>query len=101
MNISTPFIKRPIATTLLMAAILLAGLVAYPMLPVAKLPQIDFPTIAVSTSLPGANPQTMASSVATPLERQFGQIAGLTGMSRLPGTPSPAHSALIDSGRCG
>ncbi len=78
MNISTPFIKRPIATTLLMAAILLAGLVAYPMLPVAKLPQIDFPTIAVSTSLPGANPQTMASSVTTPLERQFAQIPGVS-----------------------
>ena len=78
MNISTPFIKRPIATTLLMAAVLIAGLVAYPMLPVAKLPQIDFPTIAVSTSLPGANPQTMASSVTTPLERQFAQIPGVS-----------------------
>ncbi len=78
MNISTPFIQRPIATTLLMAAVLIAGLVAYPMLPVAKLPQIDFPTIQVSTSLPGANPQTMASSVTTPLERQFAQIPGVS-----------------------
>jgi hydrophobe/amphiphile efflux-1 (HAE1) family protein len=78
LNISTPFIKRPIATTLLMAAMLLAGLVAYPMLPVAKLPQIDFPTIQVLTSLPGANPQTMASSVTTPLERQFAQIPGVS-----------------------
>ena len=81
MNISTPFIQRPIATTLLMAAILLAGLVAYPLLPVAKLPQVDFPTIVVSTTLPGADPQTMGSSVTTPLERQFSQISGVTQMT--------------------
>ncbi|PKU25012.1 multidrug efflux RND transporter permease subunit [Telmatospirillum siberiense] len=77
MSVSTPFIKRPIATTLMMSAILLAGMVAFPLLPVAKLPQVDFPTIVVSSSLPGADPQTMASSVTTPLERQFSQIPGV------------------------
>ena len=80
MNISKIFIERPIATTLLMAAILLAGLVAFPLLPVAKLPQVDFPTIQVNASLPGADPQTMASSVTTPLERQFSQIPGVSQM---------------------
>jgi hydrophobe/amphiphile efflux-1 (HAE1) family protein len=78
MSVSTPFIKRPIATTLLMTAVLLGGLVAFPLLPVAKLPQVDFPTIVVSSSLPGADPQTMASSVTTPLERQFSQISGVS-----------------------
>ncbi|HMA50756.1 MAG TPA: efflux RND transporter permease subunit, partial [Magnetospirillaceae bacterium] len=80
MNISKTFIERPIATTLLMAAILLAGMVAFPLLPVAKLPQVDFPTIQVNASLPGADPQTMASSVTTPLERQFSQIPGVSQM---------------------
>lgn len=78
MNISAPFIRRPIATSLLAAAILLAGFVAYTLLPVSPLPKVDFPTIQVSASLPGANPETMASSVATPLERRFGRIAGVT-----------------------
>jgi hydrophobic/amphiphilic exporter-1 (mainly G- bacteria), HAE1 family len=77
MSISTPFIRRPIATTLLMAAVLLSGLVAFPLLPVAPLPQVDFPTIIVTTQFPGADPQTMASSVTTPLERQFSQIPGV------------------------
>lgn len=77
MSVSTPFITRPIATTLMMSAILLAGIVAFPLLPVAKLPQVDFPTIVVNASLPGADPQTMASSVTTPLERQFSQIPGV------------------------
>jgi HAE1 family hydrophobic/amphiphilic exporter-1 len=77
-NISEPFIKRPIATSLLMAGILLIGLVAYPMLPVAPLPQVDFPTIQVSAKLPGASPETMASSVATPLEFQFAAIPGVS-----------------------
>jgi multidrug efflux pump len=77
-NISAPFIKRPIATSLLAAAILLAGFAAYLLLPVAPLPKVDFPTINVGASLPGANPETMASSVATPLERRFGRIAGVT-----------------------
>jgi hydrophobe/amphiphile efflux-1 (HAE1) family protein len=81
MNISTPFIERPIATSLLMAGILLIGAVAYPLLPVAPLPQVDFPTIQINASLPGANPETMASSVATPLERQFSQIAGVAQMT--------------------
>src|SRR5882757_3520757 len=78
MNFSAPFIQRPIATSLLAAALLIAGLVAYFQLPVAPLPQVDFPTISVSASLPGASPATMASAVATPLERRFGRIAGLT-----------------------
>ncbi len=81
MNISAPFIRRPIATSLLAAAIILAGLVAYRGLPVAPLPKVDFPTIQVSGALPGASPATMASSVATPLERRFGRIAGLTEMT--------------------
>jgi HAE1 family hydrophobic/amphiphilic exporter-1 len=81
MSISTPFIMRPIATSLLMAGIFLVGLVAYPLLPVAPLPQVDFPTIVVTASLPGASPETMASSVATPLEYQFAEIPGLTQMT--------------------
>ncbi|CAH1648056.1 MULTISPECIES: multidrug efflux RND transporter permease subunit [unclassified Chelatococcus] len=81
MNISAPFITRPVMTTLLMAAVLMLGVVAYPLLPVAPLPQIDFPTIQISARLPGASPDVMASSVAAPLERQFGQIAGITQMT--------------------
>ncbi len=81
MNISEPFIRRPIATTLLTAAMALAGAVAFRLLPVSPLPQVDFPTISVSASLPGASPETMASSVATPLERQFGHIASVTEMT--------------------
>src|SRR5271165_4662644 len=81
MNLSTPFIHRPVATTLLTAAIALAGILAFVMLPVAELPEVDFPTITVQASLPGASPEIMASSVATPLERQFGRIAGVTEMS--------------------
>jgi multidrug efflux pump len=80
-NISEPFIRRPIATTLLTIGVALAGVIAYRFLPVSPLPQVDFPTINVSASLPGASPDTMASSVATPLERQFGRIAGLTEMT--------------------
>jgi hydrophobic/amphiphilic exporter-1 (mainly G- bacteria), HAE1 family len=78
MSISAPFIKRPVATSLLMAGILLVGIVAFPQLPVAPLPQVDFPTIMVSASLPGASPETMASSVATPLEYQFMAIPGVS-----------------------
>jgi multidrug efflux pump len=81
MNISAPFIERPIATTLLTIAIALAGGVGYLTLPVSPLPQVEFPTVQVSAALPGASPETMASSVATPLERQFGRIAGLTEMT--------------------
>jgi hydrophobe/amphiphile efflux-1 (HAE1) family protein len=80
-SISAPFIKRPIATSLLMAAIFLVGVVAFPLLPVAPLPQVDFPTILVNTSLPGASAETMASSVATPLENQFAQIPGVAQMT--------------------
>jgi hydrophobe/amphiphile efflux-1 (HAE1) family protein len=89
MNISEPFIRRPIATSLLMAAVGFVGLVSYPFLPVAPLPQVDFPTIRVDATLQGASAETMAASVAAPLERQFGQIPGvaqLTSMSALNGT---------------
>jgi multidrug efflux pump len=81
MHISAPFIRRPVATSLLSIAILLAGAVGFYFLPVAALPRVDFPTISIRASLPGASPETMASSVATPLERQFGRIAGITQMT--------------------
>jgi hydrophobe/amphiphile efflux-1 (HAE1) family protein len=81
MNISAPFIQRPIATALLMIGLLVGGLVAYPLLPVAALPNINYPTLAVTAQLPGADPQTMASTVASPLELQFGEIPGLTQMT--------------------
>ncbi len=81
MSISEPFVRRPIATSLLMGGIFLVGLVVYPMLPVAPLPQVDFPTIQVTAQLPGASPETMASSVAQPLEYQFAQISGLSQMT--------------------
>ena len=81
MNISAPFIQRPIATALLMVGLLLGGLTAYPLLPVAALPNVNYPTLQITAQLPGADPQTMASSVATPLETQFGQIPGLTQMT--------------------
>ncbi|HTE99173.1 MAG TPA: efflux RND transporter permease subunit, partial [Bradyrhizobium sp.] len=80
-GISAPFIRYPIGTSLMMAGILFVGLVAYPLLPVAPLPQVDFPTIQVTASLPGASPETMASSVAQPLERQFAQIPGVAQMT--------------------
>jgi len=80
-NFSAPFIRRPVATTLITIAIFLSGAVAFRFLPVAPLPQIDFPTIAVGAGLPGASPETMASAVATPLERQFGRISGVTQMT--------------------
>src|SRR6266550_1797355 len=81
MNISAPFIKRPIGTSLLAAALLMAGALAFNFLPVAPLPQVEFPVISVSAGLPGASPETMASAVATPLERQFGRIAGINQMT--------------------
>src|SRR5690348_2179675 len=81
MSISAPFIRRPVATTLVMLAVLLFGAVAYRSLPVSDLPNVDLPTILVSASLPGASPETMASSVATPLERQFSTIAGIQQMT--------------------
>src|ERR1700689_4698466 len=76
-----PFIRRPVATTLLTLGIALAGSMAFYLLPVAPLPQVDFPTISVSASLPGASPEIVASSIATPLERQFGRIAGIPQMT--------------------
>ncbi|MEJ1974990.1 MAG: multidrug efflux RND transporter permease subunit [Acetobacteraceae bacterium] len=81
MSISTPFIQRPIATSLLMMAIVLAGLVAYPLLPVAPLPNVEFPTLTVTAQYPGASPETMASTIATPLETEFGQL--LPGLSQM------------------
>ena len=81
MDISAPFIARPVATTLLTLGIALAGLLAFSKLPVAPLPQVDYPTISVSAQLPGASPTTMATSVAEPLERHLGQIADVTEMT--------------------
>src|SRR6202046_3132186 len=81
MNPSRIFIQRPVATTLLRVAVALAGVIAFTVLPVSALPQVDFPTITVAASLPGASPDIMASSIATPLERQFGHIAGVTEMT--------------------
>ncbi len=88
MNVSGIFIRRPVATTILMAALVLFGFVAYRNLPVAELPSVDFPTISVSASLPGADPQTMAATVATPLERAFTQISGVDSMTSSSGTGS-------------
>ena len=81
MNISAPFIKRPVGTSLLAVALLLSGTLAFNFLPVAPLPQVEFPVISVGAGLPGASPETMASAVATPLERQFGRIAGVNQMT--------------------
>src|SRR5437868_12282011 len=81
MNISEPFIHRPVATSLLMAGILLAGFVAYTQLPVSALPEVDYPTIQVISFYPGASPDVMSSSVTAPLERQFGQVPGLKQMT--------------------
>ncbi|MGZ4814386.1 MAG: efflux RND transporter permease subunit, partial [Terriglobales bacterium] len=81
MNFSAPFIRRPIATALLTLALLIAGSLGYKLLPVAPLPQVEYPVISVNAGLPGADPETMASAVATPLERQFGRIAGITQMT--------------------
>src|SRR5437763_6340181 len=99
MNISEPFIRRPVATTLLTAAIALSGIVAYRLLPVSPLPQMDFPTISVNASLPGASPETMASSVATPLERQFGRIAGVDEMTSSSGVGSTSVTLQFDLDR--
>src|ERR1041385_1666367 len=82
-SISEPFIKRPVATTLLMIGVALAGFVGFRQLPVAALPQVDYPTIVVTTTLPGASADTMASAVTTPLERQFGQVPSLSQMTSI------------------
>src|SRR5580704_15753000 len=81
MSISTPFIHRPVATTLFLVAMTMAGGIAYTLLPVSALPEVDFPTLTVSANLPGASPEVMAASVATPLEKQFTRIAGVTEMT--------------------
>src|SRR5216117_1573200 len=81
MNISAPFIDRPVATTLLTAGVALAGVAAFLLLPVSPLPEVDFPTISVQAQLPGASPETMAATVATPLERSLGRIAGVNEMT--------------------
>jgi HAE1 family hydrophobic/amphiphilic exporter-1 len=99
MNISENFIRRPIATSLLMAAIALFGVIAYRALPVSDLPQIDYPSLTVSASLPGANPDTMASAVATPLERQFTAIAGLDSMTSNSGQGSTNITLQFDLSR--
>ena len=98
-SISSPFIRYPIGTSLLMAGILFVGIVAYPLLPVAPLPQVDFPTIQVSASLPGGSPETMASSVAQPLERQFAQIPGIAQMTSTSSLGSTAVTIQFDLNR--
>ena len=99
MNICEPFIRRPVATTLLLVAIALAGSVAFRLLPVSPLPQVDFPTVNVGASLPGASPETMATSVATPLERQFGRIASVTEMTSSSGLGSTGITLQFDLNR--
>jgi multidrug efflux pump len=99
MNICAPFIRRPVATTLLTLAVAIAGAVGYSVLPVAPLPQVDFPTINVNASLPGASAETMATSVATPLERQFGQISGVTEMTSSSSLGSASITLQFDLNR--
>ncbi|NLH81247.1 MAG: multidrug efflux RND transporter permease subunit [Phyllobacteriaceae bacterium] len=98
-GLSEPFIRRPVATILVMVGIAFAGLVAYPMLPVAPLPQVDFPTIQVSASLPGASPETMATSVAQPLEAQFSQIPSISQMTSTSALGSTSITIQFDLGR--
>ena len=99
MNISEPFIRKPVATTLLVVAITLAGAAAYRVLPVSPLPEVEFPTISVNAGLPGASPETMASSVATPLERQFGRIAAVTEMTSSSALGSTSITLQFDLNR--
>jgi len=99
MNISAPFIQRPVATTLLTAGITLVGAIAFKVLPVSPLPQVDFPTISVSASLPGGSPEIMASSIATPLEREFGHIAGVTEMTSSSSLGSTSVTLQFDLSR--
>ena len=99
MNVSAPFINRPVATTLLTVAIAIAGGIAFKVLPVSPLPQVDFPTISVNGSLPGASAEIMASSVATPLERQFGHIAGVTEMTSTSGLGTASITIQFDLSR--
>src|ERR1700744_3811513 len=99
MNISAPFIDRPVATTLLTVAVAVAGAIAFSVFPVSPLPQVDFPTISVSASLPGGSAEIMASSVATPLERQFGHIAGVTEMTSASALGTTALTLQFDPNR--
>lgn len=99
MNLSAPFIRRPVMTTVVTAAVLLFGLFAYRLLPVSELPNVDFPTITIRASLPGADPQTMAATVATPLERQFSTIAGIDSMSSVSSTGSTRITLQFDLSR--
>src|SRR5471032_3048522 len=99
MSLSTPFINRPAGTTLLTVALALSGIVAYQFLPTSPIPQVEFPTIGVNASLPGASPETMASSVATPLERQFGRIAGVTEMTSTSFLGTTSITLQFDLGR--
>jgi len=99
MNISAPFIRRPVATTLLTGAILLVGAIAFKVLPVSPLPQVDFPTISVSAGLPGGSPDIVASSIATPLERQFSHIAGVTEMTSSSSLGSTSIALQFDLSR--
>ena len=96
MSLSSPFIKRPVATTLLNLSVILAGAVAFTLLPVSPLPQIDFPVIFVSANLPGASPETMASTVATPLERALGTIAGVSELSSNSSQGSTRINVMFD-----
>src|ERR1700726_5344017 len=96
MNISATFIRKPIATSMLMVAILLLGLIGYELLPVASLPDVDSPTVQVTAQFPGADAQTVAGTVTTPLERQFGQIPGLTQMTSSSGNESSEITLQFD-----
>src|ERR1700745_2749947 len=99
MNLSEPFIRRPVGTTLITIGIAFAGAVAYSVLPFSPLPQVDFPTISVSASLPGGSAEIMASSVATPLERQLGHIAGVTEMTSSSSLGSTRITLQLDLSR--
>jgi len=99
MNISATFIKRPVATTLLTAGLVLSGVIAFRLLPVSPLPQVDFPTISIQASLPGADPETMSTSVAAPLERQFGRIAGVAEMTSTSNNGSTSITLQFDLNR--
>ena len=99
MSLSSPFIRRPIATTLLTVAVALAGGIAFFLLPVSPLPQVDFPTISVSASLPGASPETMAATVAMPLERSLGYIAGVNEMTSVSSLASTRIVLQFDMSR--
>ncbi|MFH1243448.1 MAG: efflux RND transporter permease subunit, partial [Pseudomonadota bacterium] len=99
MNIAEIFIRRPVMTTLVMVAILLFGIMGYRQLPVSDLPNVDFPTLLVSADLPGASPETMASAVATPLERQFSTIAGIDSMTSTSGLGNTQITLQFDLSR--